>query len=71
MVLMPRTYALSRMPFVEGHMVSGYADGGDEPDKQLQLVPDAFKDADAFLRDKTSAQIHLKKVSDLVERFEL
>ena len=24
---------------IEGHFVSGYADGGDEPDKQLKLVP--------------------------------
>ncbi len=34
---------------VEGHLVSGYADGGDAPDKELQLVPGAVKDAESFL----------------------
>lgn len=27
---------------IEGHFVSGYADGGDEPDKQLTLIPGAI-----------------------------
>src|SRR5215475_8581084 len=35
---------------IEGHLVSGYADGGDVPDKQLQLVPGAIEDATAFLQ---------------------
>ena len=34
---------------VEGHFVSGYADGGDAPDKQLELVPGAVRDAEALL----------------------
>ncbi len=55
---------------IEGHFVSGYADGGDEPDKQLKLVPGVLKDADAFLQDKTETQAHFKKVSELVEGFE-
>jgi len=55
---------------IEGHFVSGYADGGDEPDKQLELVPGVLEDADAFLKDKTETQAHFKKVSDLVEGFE-
>ncbi len=37
---------------VEGHLVSGYADGGDAPDKEIELVPGAVKDAEAFLRDR-------------------
>src|SRR5439155_6254079 len=32
---------------VEGHLVAGYADGGDAPDKQIELVPGAMKDAEA------------------------
>lgn len=55
---------------VEGHMASGYADGGDEPDKQLQLVPGAMEEAEAFLKDKAETQAHFKKVSELVEGFE-
>jgi len=33
---------------VEGHFVSGYADGGDARDKQLELVPGAIRDAKHF-----------------------
>ena len=35
---------------VEGHFISGYADGGDAPDKQLQLVPGAIDAASGVLR---------------------
>ena len=55
---------------VEGHLVSGYADGGDLPDKQLQLVPGALEDVNAFLKSQPSTQTHLDRVSDLVEGFE-
>ena len=34
---------------VEGHFISGYGDGGDRPDKQLELVPGAVEDANKVL----------------------
>ncbi len=55
---------------VEGHLVSGYQDGGDAPGKQLQLVPGALEDADLFLEDKAETRARLDSVSDLVEGFE-
>jgi O-acetyl-ADP-ribose deacetylase (regulator of RNase III) len=55
---------------IEGHMVSGYADGGDAPGKQLQLVPGAFDDASAFLKNETQTRERLERVSKLVEGFE-
>lgn len=55
---------------VEGHHVSGYADGGDTPDKQLQLVPGALDDAIAFLQDKAETRVRFERVSNLVEGFE-
>lgn len=55
---------------VEGHLVSGYADGGDAPDKQLKLVPGALEDANAFLKNRAETQAHFERVSDLVEGFE-
>jgi O-acetyl-ADP-ribose deacetylase (regulator of RNase III) len=55
---------------VEGHLVSGYADGGDAPDKQLKLVPGALEDALSFLKNKAATQARLEKVSNLVEGFE-
>jgi len=55
---------------IEGHLISGYADGGDAPEKQLVLVPGALKDATAFLESKASTTNNLDRVSDLVEGFE-
>jgi len=55
---------------VEGHFVSGYADGGDAPDKQLELVPGAVPDARAFLAGDEAARARFDRVADLVEGFE-
>jgi len=55
---------------VEGHLVFGYADGGDAPDKQLKLVPGAIEDAISFLKNKAETRAHFERVSDLVEGFE-
>ena len=55
---------------IEGHLVSGYADGGDAPGKQLELVPGALEDAQAFLGKKADTQVRFEKVADLVEGFE-
>ena len=55
---------------IEGHFVSGYADGGDAPGRQLQLVPGALEDARTFLADKADTQSRFESVSDLVDGFE-
>ena len=55
---------------VEGHLVAGYADGGDAPDKQLELVPGALDDARTFLQDKTETVSRMNKVFELVDGFE-
>lgn len=55
---------------IEGHLVSGYADGGDAPDKTLQLVPGAVEDAAAFLQQHPDTRERFDKVSVLVEGFE-
>jgi O-acetyl-ADP-ribose deacetylase (regulator of RNase III) len=55
---------------IEGHLVSGYADGGDEPTKQLKLVPGAVKDAKQFLENDAETKSRFQRVSDLVEGFE-
>lgn len=55
---------------VEGHLVYGYADGGDEPNKQLKLVPGAIQDADAFLESHDDTQSRFARVADLVDGFE-
>lgn len=55
---------------VEGHLVSGYADGGDAPDKQVELVPGAVKDAEAFLAERRETIVRFDRVGQLVEGFE-
>lgn len=55
---------------IEGHLVSGYDDGGDAPDKQLKLVPGAVKDATKFLELHRETRARLDKVAKLVEGFE-
>ncbi len=55
---------------IEGYLVSGYADGGDAPDKPLKLVPGAIEDATAFLRQHPDTRARFDKVAELVEGFE-
>lgn len=58
------------LALLEGHMVSGYADGGDSPGKHLELVPGAVLDAKNFLRNAPDTQAHFDKVGELVAGFE-
>ena len=55
---------------IEGHLVSGYWDGGDAPDKELELVTGALEDAHTFLQNRADTQARFERVSDLVEGFE-
>lgn len=55
---------------IEGHLVFGYADGGDAPNKRLNLVPGAIKDARAFLKNHDKTRARLDKVAELIEGFE-
>lgn len=55
---------------VEGHLVAGYADGGDDPNKQLTLVPGAYEDADRFLSAQGETRRRFDRVAKLVDGFE-
>jgi O-acetyl-ADP-ribose deacetylase (regulator of RNase III) len=55
---------------IEGHLLSGYSDGGDNPTKRLELVPGATSDAHAFLEGKSKTQARFNRVADLVQGFE-
>lgn len=55
---------------IEGYFISGYADGGDNPDKQLELVPGAIKDARVFLENDVETKARFDRVANLVEGFE-
>jgi len=55
---------------IEGHMLSGYADGGDKPDKQIKLIPGAAQEASAFLINCPDTMEHINRVSELIDGFE-
>jgi O-acetyl-ADP-ribose deacetylase (regulator of RNase III) len=55
---------------VEGHLISGYADGGDAPDKEIALVPGAIAEAEKFLSNDQATKSRLDRVAKLVEGFE-
>lgn len=55
---------------IEGHLIIGYAEGGDAPRKQLRPAPGAVKAALAFLKDMPPTCARFERVSRLVEGFE-
>ena len=55
---------------IEGHMVSGYADGGDDPNKQIHLVPGADAEAAAFLEKRVETNARINRVAELIDGFE-
>lgn len=55
---------------IEGYFITGYADGADRPDVQLELVPGAVRDAAQFLAEHPDTQCRFERVADLVEGFE-
>ena len=55
---------------IEGSLVTGYADGGDAPDKQIKLMPGAAEAAEAFLLAHPETRERFERVSALVEGFE-
>lgn len=55
---------------VEGHMLSGYADGGNNPKKRLELIPGATDDAEKFLSKQPDTLKRMGRVSELVDGFE-
>lgn len=55
---------------VEGYLTSGYTDGIDDPEKQLELVPGAVVDADRFLAGHPNTRRRFERVADLVKGFE-
>ncbi len=55
---------------IEGHLIAGYADGGDVPYKQLALIPGAVQEATAFLRSHADTHARFDRVTQLVDGFE-
>lgn len=55
---------------IEGYYVAGYQDGGDQPDKELTIVPGAIDEAEKALADEPHTHENFNRVADLVDGFE-
>ncbi|GAO40494.1 hypothetical protein SCH01S_48_01560 [Sphingomonas changbaiensis NBRC 104936] len=55
---------------VEGHFVAGYQDGGDQPTKELTIIPGVVEDAEAQLANEPATQNHFNRVAKLVDGYE-
>lgn len=55
---------------IEGHLISGYADGGDTPSKPLELIPSAIESASSFLKNHPITCARFDRVVKLVSGFE-
>ena len=60
-------HVLSR---AEGHWISGFGDGEDNPRKQLELINDAASEATTFLQGQQSTEERMERVSQLIDGFE-
>ena len=55
---------------IEGYYISGYADGGDQPGKAIELRPKARSEAESYLRDHPETSERMEQVCALVKGFE-
>lgn len=53
----------------DGYFISGYRDGGDARDKELELVPGAVTAANRFLQEHPDTRARFVRVVDLVSGF--
>lgn len=55
---------------IEGHFISGYGDGGDQPTKPLDILPKAADHVLPVLQKHPSTMAHTQRVLNLIEGFE-
>lgn len=55
---------------IEGHFITGYQDGGDDPAKEISLLPGAIEKAREALSKNSETQQRFNRVATLIEGFE-
>lgn len=55
---------------IEGHLTSGFGEGEDSPDRQIEIVGDAVQKGEKFLTDHPKTRERFNRVSDLISGFE-
>ena len=56
--------------YIEGHYISGYLDGEDDPTKPLELKPNAIQKAELCLKNHPATNERLERVTQLIQGFE-
>ncbi len=54
---------------IEGHFIRGYGDS-QRPETEIELLPGAVEEAEAFLASRQDSSARLQRVADLIEGFE-
>jgi O-acetyl-ADP-ribose deacetylase (regulator of RNase III) len=55
---------------LEGHMISGYGDGGDEPNKPIELLDGAVEAARNYIAEEADLKRRMDRVKKLIEGYE-
>lgn len=55
---------------IEGHYIQGYGDGGDEPQKNIELLSGALQKAQAVLEQHNLTKQRFEVLSEFIEGFE-
>jgi O-acetyl-ADP-ribose deacetylase (regulator of RNase III) len=55
---------------LDGHLLSGYGDGADEPSKPIELLKGAVEEAQTFLVEHADVRARTARVAALIEGFE-
>jgi hypothetical protein len=55
---------------MEGHFITGYGDAEDNPERQINLLPEALPLAEIFLENHPATRKHFQRVVDLITGFE-
>ncbi len=58
------------LTIMEGHFITGYGDAEDNPEREINLLPEVLPRAEGFLEDHPSTRKHFQRVVDLISGFE-
>jgi len=58
------------LSLLEGHFITGYGDAKDDPETQVELIPEAVEQAEKFLKHHSQTNAHFDRVVQLIEGFE-
>ncbi len=58
------------LTLMEGHFISGYGDAEDDPQREINLLPEILPLAERFLENHLTTQDHFQRVVDLISGFE-